>query len=107
VTDSRDDAADRNDLSFLDKGFLKNAFLEGLNLDIRLVGLNFGDRLTTVHVVARVLKPAEERSLLHVGTHLGHRDIGRALGHDKSPYEIYPWSNASVLLRPTSLYLTN
>jgi hypothetical protein len=86
VTDARDQAADRNDLSFLSKRFLEDAFLEGLNLDIRLVGFNFGDRLTTVHVVARVLEPAKERSLLHVGTHLGHRDVGRALGrHEKSP----------------------
>src|SRR5919201_1940482 len=74
--DDRDRLADRDGVPLLDQEPLQHPLLEGLQLHGGLVGLDLGQHVAAVDLVARLLQPGGQGALLHGVGQARHGDLG-------------------------------
>ncbi len=61
-----------------DQDLADRAFVDGLDLHGRLVGLDLGDHVAGLDLVAFLLQPLGERALFHGGRERGHQNFDLA-----------------------------
>ena len=64
--------------AFSDQDGVDDAFVDGLDLHGRLVGLDLGDDVAGLHRIAGLDQPFGERALLHGRRQRRHEDVGHA-----------------------------
>src|ERR1051326_5773265 len=75
---SREEAADGNDLSFLRSELAESAVTLCFEIEIHFVRLDLGDGLPFLHCIARLLVPTDDLPLGHRVAHLGHDHFAHA-----------------------------
>ena len=92
---------DRNNPAGRDDDLIDDALLPDLDVDVGLLGLDACDDLTTLHPVADLDEPLDDRPLVHVGTERRHRIRDRPGGRrrgsfDHSPTSINPMAASAM-----------
>src|SRR5262249_36637087 len=83
LADDRHRRAELDRVAFLDEQLQQHAVVLDVEVHIRLVGLDFGDQVSRRHLVAFLLRPADEHALFHRGRQLRQADD---LSHGYSKY---------------------
>src|SRR3989441_6128988 len=66
----------RDSLAFGDENGQQHPRVLGLDVDVDLIGLDLGNRLTLGHGIAGAFLPLKDLALRHCVAHLGHDDFG-------------------------------